>query len=213
MQKTADLIELLGQDASVTPPAAANLRVAAALAIGGLVTLAAVAFWLRCQPLLEATRQQWFWMKAGYTGLLTLAGAMTVRRLSVPGRRLGMAPLAALLAVLAMLALGIGEIVSVTPSARFHDWLGKSWRVCSPVILLLSTPIYASLIIAVRRLAPTRLARTGAAAGFTAGALAATLYGLHCPEQNAAFVATWYSLGIVAAAALGAVFGKRLLRW
>ena len=79
--------------------------------------------------------------------------------------------------------------------------------------LLLAMPIYACLIAAIRRLAPTRPMLTGAAAGFAAGALAATLYGLHCPEQAAAFVATWYTLGIGAATALGAIAGRRLLRW
>jgi hypothetical protein len=91
--------------------------------------------------------------------------------------------------------------------------LGHTWKVCSPLILLLAVPIYAFLIAAIRKLAPTRPALTGAAAGFAAGALGATLYGLHCPEQAAAFVATWYTLGIGAATALGALAGRRLLRW
>ena len=68
-------------------------------------------------------------------------------------------------------------------------------------------------MVAIRRLAPIHLERTGAAAGFAAGALAATLYGLHCPEQAAAFVATWYTLGIAGATAIGALTGRRLLRW
>jgi hypothetical protein len=74
-------------------------------------------------------------------------------------------------------------------------------------------PIYACLIVAVRGLAPTRPPLAGAAAGLAAGALAATLYGLHCPEQAAVFVVTWYTLGIATATALGAVVGARLLRW
>jgi hypothetical protein len=81
------------------------------------------------------------------------------------------------------------------------------------LILLLSAPIYAALVAVLRTLAPIDLARTGAAAGLAAGGLAATLYGLHCPEQGAAFVATWYSLGIAAATAGGALAGRWLLRW
>ena len=211
--RTADLIELLARDARATPPGAVNRKLLAALLAGGAVTLAVVALGLRCQPLLVAAQQPWFWMKAAYTGLLTLVGAVIVRRLSVPGARIGAAPLAAALLILAMLALGAGQILSAAPAARVALWLGRTWKVCSPLILLLALPIYACLVTAIRRLAPTRPTLTGAAAGFAAGALAATLYGLHCPEQAAAFVATWYTLGIAAATALGAVTGSRLLRW
>jgi hypothetical protein len=211
--RTADLIELLARDVRATPPGVANRKLLAALVAGGLVTFTIVALGLRCQPLLAAAQQPWFWMKAAYTGLLTVGGVFIVRRLSVPGTRLGAAPLAAAMVVLAMLALAAGQILSADPSARLALWLGHTWKVCSPLILLLALPIYASLIVAIRRLAPTRLTLSGAAAGFAAGALAATLYGLHCPEQAAAFVATWYTLGIAGATALGAITGRRLLRW
>lgn len=185
----------------------------AALVGGGLVTFAIVALGLRCQPLLAAAQQPWFWMKTAYTGLLTLAGVVMMKRLSMPGARIGAAPMVAALVVLAMLAAAAGQILSVSPGARLALWLGHTWKVCSPLILLLALPIYACLVVAIRRLAPTRPAVAGAAAGFAAGALAATLYGLHCPEQAAAFVATWYTLGIAAATALGAISGDRLLRW
>lgn len=211
--RTADLIELLARDVRATPPGVVNRRLLAALVAGGAVTLAIVALGLRCQPLLVAAQQPWFWMKAAYTGMLTLAGIVIVRRLSVPGAKPGAAPLVAALIVLAMLALAAGQILTAAPSARLALWLGHTWKVCSPLILLLALPIHACLVAAIRRLAPTRLTLAGAGAGFAAGALAATLYGLHCPEQAAAFVATWYTLGIAAATALGAITGRRLLRW
>lgn len=211
--RTTDLIELLARDVRATPPGVASTRLLAALVAGGLLTLAIVALGLRCQPLLAAAHQPWFWMKAAYTGLLTLAAAVTVRRLSLPGAKVGAAPLLAGLVILAMLALGTGQILAASPADRVALWLGRTWKVCSPLILLLAIPIYACLVAAIRRLAPTRPALTGAAAGFAAGALAATLYGLHCPEQAAAFVASWYTLGIAAATALGAIAGGRLLRW
>jgi hypothetical protein len=211
--RTADLIELLARDVRTTPPGVVNRRLFAALLAGGLVAFAIVALGLRCQPLLLAAQQPWFWMKAAYTGMLTVAGAIIVRRLSVPGARVGVVPLAAALVIVVMLGLGAAQVLAAAPAGRLTIWLGRTWKVCSPLILLLALPIYAFLVIAIRRLAPTRLALTGAAAGFAAGALAATLYGLHCPEQAAAFVATWYTLGIAAATALGALAGIRLLRW
>ena len=108
--RTTDLIELLARDVRATPPGIVNRRLLAALAAGGLVTFAIVALGLRCQPLLVAAQQPWFWMKAAYTGLLTLAGAVIVRRLSVPGAKVGFVPLAAGLLILAMLGLGTGQI-------------------------------------------------------------------------------------------------------
>jgi hypothetical protein len=211
--RTADLIELLARDVRATRPGVVNGRLLVALLAGGLVTFAIVALGLRCQPLLAAAHQPWFWMKAAYTGLLTVWGAVIVRRLSVPGSRLGAAPLIPALIILAMIALAAGQILSAAPGGRLALWLGHTWKVCSPLILLLALPIYAGLIAAMRMLAPTRPVLAGAAAGFLSGALAATLYGLHCPEQAAAFVATWYTLGIAAATALGALAGGRLLRW
>src|SRR5579872_2162803 len=207
--RTADLIELLARDVRAAPPGVVNRRLLAALVAGGAVTFAVVALGLHCQPLLVAAQQPWFWMKAAYTGLLTVAGAVIVRRLSVPGSRLGPAPWIAALIIAAMLALAAGQIFSAGPGGRLALWLGHTWKVCSPLILLLAVPIYACLIAAIRKLAPVRLALAGAAAGFVSGALAATLYGLHCPEQAAAFVATWYTLGIAAATALGALCGGR----
>lgn len=211
--RTSELIELLARDVRPTPPGVVERKLLTALAAGGLVTFAIVALGLHCQALLAVAQQPWFWMKAVYTGLLTVAGAVIVRRLSVPGSKVGAAPLAAALVILVMLALGVGQILSTAQAGRVALWLGHSWKVCSPLIFVLALPIYACLIAAIRRLAPTRPAPTGAAAGFAAGALAATLYGLHCPEQAAAFVATWYTLGIAAATALGAIVGRRLLRW
>jgi hypothetical protein len=211
--RTSDLIELLARDVRVTPPGVVNRKLLAALVAGGLLTFGVVALGLHCQPLLAAARQPWFWMKAAYTGLLAVAGAVIVRRLSVPGAKLGTAPVAAGLVILAMFALAAGQMVATAPADRLALWLGHTWKVCSPLIVLLAIPIYACLIAAIRSLAPTRPALTGAAAGFVAGALAATCYGLHCPEQAAVFVVTWYTLGIAAATALGAITGSRLLRW
>lgn len=211
--RTTDLIELLARDVPASPRGVVNRRLATALLCGGLVTFALVALWLHCQPLFAAAQQPWFWIKVGYTGLLTVAGAVIVRRLAVPGAKTGAAPLAAALVVLAMIGLGATQIIAAAPAARLALWLGYTWKICSPLILLLALPIYGCLVAAIRKLAPTRPALAGAGAGFAAGALAATLYGLHCPEQAAAFVATWYTLGIAAATAFGAITGRWLLRW
>jgi len=80
-------------------------------------------------------------------------------------------------------------------------------------ILIIAAPLYGAVLWVMRRTAPTRLATAGAAAGLFAGAVAAVIYGLYCQETAAAFVVAWYSLGIAACAALGALIGRYLLRW
>jgi hypothetical protein len=45
------------------------------------------------------------------------------------------------------------------------------------------------------------------------GAMAAFAYGLLCTESSVSFVTTWYTLGTLVPAAIGAVFGNTLLRW
>src|SRR5579883_459910 len=127
--RTADLIDLLARDVRATPPGVVNRRLLMALVAGGLVTFAIVALGLRCQPLMTAAQQPWFWMKASYTGLLTVTGAITLRRLSVPGTRIGAAAAAAALVVLAMLALGLGQILAAAPAGRVALWLGQTWKV------------------------------------------------------------------------------------
>jgi hypothetical protein len=114
---------------------------------------------------------------------------------------------------LLLAAVAIAEMAHVPPGEWFAMWLGRSWTKCPWLVLMLAAPIFIGLLWSFRRLAPTRLRATGAAAGLAAGAWAATLYCLHCPEVSALFVLTWYTLGIGLAAAIGALVGPRLLRW
>ena len=115
--------------------------------------------------------------------------------------------------ILLLAGISIAELAYTPPADWLAIWLGKSWRSCPWLSLLLSMPIFIGLWWAFRRLAPTRLRMAGAAAGLAAGAWSATLYCLHCPEVSALFVLTWYSLGIGLATAIGALLGPRLLRW
>jgi hypothetical protein len=81
------------------------------------------------------------------------------------------------------------------------------------LIAALSLPIFAATLTGMRAMAPTRLRLAGAAAGFTAGAAAATIYCLHCPEMASPFIAFWYLLGVLLPAAVGALIGPRVLAW
>jgi hypothetical protein len=103
----------------------------------------------------------------------------------------------------------------MTPgSERLADWLGRTWTVCGRNILLVSAAAAVPTFLSARRLAPTRPAFSGFALGVATGGIAATAYGvLHCPESTAAFVATWYTIGIALSGVIGAVAGRFALRW
>lgn len=211
--RTDDLISTLSADLSPAP----RHHVARVLALGlGAGTVAAfllLHLTLRLRAdLPQAVLGMNFWMKFVYTGLLAVLGVWIMSRQARAGAdsRLPAWLLAAPIALLAVIA---GWQLS-RPGADMHDLImGHTARVCSLLILILSLPLFVGVLAALRRLAPTRLTLTGAAAGLVAGSAAATVYGFHCPETAAPFILIWYSLGIVAATALGAVLGRWLLRW
>jgi len=64
-----------------------------------------------------------------------------------------------------------------------------------------------------RKGAPTNLRRAGAIAGLVAGALGATAYAFHCPDDSVPFIAIWYGTLVALCGAIGAMLGPRLLRW
>jgi hypothetical protein len=80
-------------------------------------------------------------------------------------------------------------------------------------MVLLALPMLAALLFGLRYGAPTRPVLAGAGAGLLAGALSASLYISHCPDDSPIFVAAWFTLAILIATGIGAVAGQRLLRW
>ena len=117
------------------------------------------------------------------------------------------------LAVVSLAALGVAGLAAAPASERLALLMGDSWRRCPSSILALAVPGLAIGLLIMRRFAPTRLRSAGAATGLLAGGVAASAYGLHCPETAPAFVALWYTLGITASAGLGALIGPWALRW
>jgi hypothetical protein len=121
------------------------------------------------------------------------------------------AALATPFAVVAMMASG--ELMLAPESLRQGLILGQTAPRCAVSILSLSAPVFAACVLAFRRLAPTRLRLAGAAAGVLSGAIGAAAYAFACPESSAAFMITWYTAGILAAGAFGALLGRPLLKW
>jgi hypothetical protein len=154
-----------------------------------------------------------FWLKEAYCTALAVLGFMAVSRLSRPGRS-SRGVTAVIVGILtAMGVCGLIEVLSVQPVERAHLVLGSTAAVCPMLIALLSVPVWLSYMRVMRSLAPTRLRLAGAGGGFAAGATAALVYSLHCPELAAPFVGLWYLLGMAIPMGVGAALGPRLLRW
>ncbi len=212
--RTDDLIAQLAADTRPVSRHATEQRLIAGLAIGGAATLALIVTTLGLRAdLPDAMLTRAFLVKAGYTLSITVIAMVAVARVARPDPRgLGAGWLIGVPVLL--LAVLAGVELAATPRDQWLAMLlGSSWRQCSMRVGVLALPIFGGLLWAFRRMAPTRLASAGAAAGLAAGAFSATLYGLYCPEVSAMFVLTWYSLGIVIATAVGALVGPRLLRW
>lgn len=208
------LIEQLAGDVRRVPRRAKLYRLGTGIFAGAIVTLMAVILGLGIRPdLANAMHGVAFWMKWIYTISLGIGALAVTAQLARPEtvRLARFWPLVIPFGLLSV--VGVTEMAHVPSTDWPAMWLGESWKICPWLVLVLAGPIFVGLLWSFRRLAPTRLSAAGAAAGFTAGAWAATLYCLHCPEVSAIFVLTWYTLGMALAAGFGALLGPRLLRW
>jgi hypothetical protein len=179
-----------------------------------LVSFALMWTWLGIRPdLTAAAGTSAYWMKFGYTLLISATAFWLTERLGRPGTPARLPTYVLVLAFLLIAALAAVQLAA-TPSGERHALvMGASSNVCSWRIIALSLPILVPVDLALRQLAPTRTILAGAAAGLLAGAAGAWVYAFHCNESAAPFVAVWYTLGIAAACALGGASGKWLLRW
>jgi hypothetical protein len=209
--RTAELIATLAANAGPVTPRPVTPRLLAVALAGAVLWLAVLAIWFG--PPAQSAHAGWFWMKAAYSLLMAAAGLMATVRLARPGGRVGAAVWLGLATLAWLLMMAGHETMNAGPGQMAHLWTGQTWRICPVRILILAAPVFAATLWTLRRAAPTRPAHAGAAAGLFAGAVGATIYGLYCQETAAAFVALWYSLGIAACAALGALIGRYLLRW
>jgi hypothetical protein len=211
---TEQLIQALSENVPSVSRRALGRRIGFGMIGGAIVTMGLVASVLGVRPDLDHAMHGFsFWMKWIYSASLGIGAVFAVARLArpTPTSLRGLWLLA--IPVLLLAGVGIGELASTPSRDWLAMWLGQSWKVCPWLVLTLAMPIFVGLLWSFRRLAPTRLRAAGAAAGLAAGAWAATIYCLHCPEVSAIFVLTWYSLGIVLAAGVGALLGPKLMRW
>ncbi len=212
--KTESMIDVLMADAGLVPRRVTEHRFASAGLFGVALATAImlVAFGLR--PDIEsAALLPMFWFKLLFPAAIAVAAMWMAARLSRPGARVGIAPIAVAAPFVIVWLMAAVALFNIEPAARVDSVLGNTWSTCIPEIALLALPAFAATFWAMRGLAPTRLALAGAAGGLMAGGIGAMIYALRCPEMEAPFLAVWYVAGIAVNGVIGALLGPRLLRW
>lgn len=211
---TERLIEALAARAAPIELGGAPRVVAMAGLAGLAAALALVAAGLGFRPGAEATQHlPLLGLKLAFSLGSAVVAAVCLSRLAYPdGER--RTPLALLLLPFIMIGLFGAASLLATPTEGWRAaLLHRSWAECLVAIPLIAIAPFATLIVALRRFAPTDLRKAGAVAGLYAGAVAAAAYALHCTAQSPAFVALWYGGSVVACSLAGALVGSRLLRW
>jgi len=212
--KTDELVTLLATGADPVDRHVAMRRYAIALSGGVVGAALLLSMLLRVRPdLAEAALQPLFWIKLGFVASLVAAGLFANLRLSRPGARLDWVPAAIAAPILLMWIIGGWTLLDAEPQQRLDLFFGATWKSCPFLIAMLAIPLFIGIMWAMRGLAPTRPRQAGFAAGLLAGATAALVYCLHCPELETPFIGFWYLLGILIPAGFGAWIGGRLLRW
>ena len=148
-----------------------------------------------------------------FTFSLIAIGASFLARLVRPGQRTGKLAALTVLPFLVMVAGGTIAIGFGGPMAWGRMLFGMNWMTCLLCIPLFAVLPFIALVWFLRDGAPTNLRLTGAIAGLLAGALGATAYAFHCPDDSVPFIAFWYASMVGFCAFIGALLGPKLLRW
>jgi hypothetical protein len=211
--KTDALITAIATDGATRPPSL-PLRMTLALAIGGLAAAALYAIDLGTRPDMGQALQTWrFPSKLGMVLVACGAALWATVRLARPDAR-PRKVVRALALPAVLLAVAVGLELAVSPAdAWVARAIGSNAVLCLTSIPLLALVPLIALLVALRAGAPASPAITGATAGLLAGALAATLYALHCFDDSPLFVALWYVPAVAAVALAGGIVGRRVLRW
>lgn len=211
--KTEDLIGALVADTE-TRSAPIGITLTAAALSGAIGS--ALLFWSLLGPrpdIATALTSPRFLLKfVECAGLAATAGMLASAMLRpTADRRIGrMGVVASALVVVA----GVVVEALLVPTAEWGTRLvGTNWYHCLALIPLLALPALAMLLVAARHGASLEPGRTGAIVGVIAGAIGAFFYAANCTDDSPFFVITWYTLAIAATALIGAVMGRRLLKW
>jgi hypothetical protein len=210
--RTDQLIRAMAADTTPTRPVGAVLPWA--LLAGALVSAAVALPLLGPRPDLEnALMQVGVLAKQAFPVLLAVGAFGAALRLARPGEAIGRWGL-----VLAAVPLLVGAAIAVELALLPRPgWmpamLGQTRATCLTAIPLMSVPILAGTLWALRRGASTRPGVSGGLAGLLSGGAAAAIYAVHCIEDSPLFYAVWYGLAILLVTVVAAALGRRVLRW
>jgi hypothetical protein len=212
--KTDDLVALLSTNPEPVDRSSVVRTLCVALAAGTIVALGIMLVGLGVRSDLMTARALIFLaVKLAFAvGIVGLALVYLTRLARPGGERRTPSFLVAMpfLFIVFLAAISLG----FAPSSHWNKMIvGDEWLECLLSIPIIAIVPFAIAIWAVRRAAPTNLARTGAVAGLIAGGVSAMAYALHCTDDSLAFVAVWYGGTIVLCTLAGAALGPRLLRW
>jgi hypothetical protein len=212
--KTDDLVAMLSTNVEPIGRGLVGRTISIAVAAGAVIALGFMLVALGVRADLATTRATVFLLLKIAFALAVVGVAMRyLTRLARPGAERGISPLAIAVPFSAIVLLGAISL-SIAPSSHWDTMvLGDQWLECLLSIPIIAIVPFAVTIFAVRRAAPTNLARAGAFAGLIAGGVSAMAYAFHCTDDSLPFVAVWYGGTIVLCTLAGAVLGPRLLRW
>ncbi|CAN7635635.1 NrsF family protein [Bosea sp. LjRoot237] len=131
--------------------------------------------------------------------------------------RPGLKPRRRLPAVAIPVALVVTWAAFTLAQAPTAQWgtltFGRYWDSCLVYVFAYSMIPLLGLLLLARRGAPVDSTLTGASAGLASAGLATVAYALHCPDDAAPFLATWYTIAMVLVSGLAALVLPRFLRW
>jgi hypothetical protein len=152
-------------------------------------------------------------LKLLFTLSLITLGTLLLARLARPGQRGGKLSTLTIVPFLIIAAAGVIALGFHSPMAWGKMMFGMNWLTCLLCIPMFAVIPFVALIWFLRKGAPTDLRLTGAIAGLVAGALGATAYAFHCPDDSIPFIAVWYGAMVALCAFIGALLGPHILRW
>jgi hypothetical protein len=212
--KTDDLISMLSTNVEPVDHRTIVRNIGMAVVAGATVAVATVFFVLG--PRADLTTVGTFipaLMKVAVTFIVLVPASIYLIRLTRPGgeRRSSVALVALpFVAVMFLVALSL----TFAPGSHWKGAiLSDEWLECVISIPLIAIVPFAVIVWAVRQMAPTDLARTGAFVGLIAGCVSAMGYAVHCADDSVPFFALWYGGTIALCTFAGWKLGPKLLRW
>ncbi len=210
--KTDDLIAVLAADGRVMRPPISRTA-ALAFLLGGIASLGLFLATLGVRPDLADAIATWrFDLKVVLAATAFAVAFAECVRLARPEADCRISATVWAVPVLLLAAVAV-ELAVIPIDAWGARLIGTNSAPCLLTIPFLALAPLAIGLFAMRGGAPRSPTLAGAAIGFAAAMLAATLYALHCFDDSPLFVATWYTLASVPVVALGALIGRRLLEW